>query len=293
MVKLERIRQVAAIVPELEPAVERLHALFDIEPAVRQELTEFGLINAVIPVGDQFLELLQPVREDVSGARYLRRRGPGFYMLIFETDEGLRPRAEAEGLGIPVVWTADTDDFISVHFHPKAMADVLVSVDTAKRTGEWPAAGFAWRDQIRTKVVTGIHVFRVAGTDLSAMQKPFADLFGLDGAEPAPRGDTAVVRARVGHSGTYLDFVTPTSDAAHLAAYLQQHGPGPSGIELEARDLDDVVARADRLGVGHRPRRGGRSQGWEAVNLNADDVMGLPITLVQRFGDENPWARGA
>jgi len=292
-VKVQEIRQVAAIVPELEPTVALLGAVLGIEPSVRQELTEFGLINAVLPVGDQFLELLQPVREDCSGWRYLQKRGPGFYMLIFESEEGLRPVAAAKEAGVRVVWQADRPAFTSVHFHPSDLASTLVSVDTSKVENEWPAAGTDWRAHVRSEVVTGIHVFRIAGTDPETMAAPFQRLFGMRAAQRQPRGDTAVARARVGHSGTYVDFVAPTSEKAHLAGWLREHGPGPSGIEVQVHDLESALARAGDAGVGHRPRARDEAGHWQAANLHADDLLGLPITLVEAHGDTNPWDHGA
>lgn len=293
MVRIRGIRQVAAIVPDLEPVVERLHALFDVEPSTRQELTPFGLKNAVIPIGEQFLELLQPIRDDVSGARYLAKRGPGFYMLIFEGTEGVRPREEAEQAGIPVVWTADRERFCTVHFHPKSMAGVLVSVDTSKIPDDWPPAGPDWRDYIRSDVVTGIHVFRVAGFDTVTMAAPFTKLFDIEVISRQPRGQTEVARARVAKSGTYIDFVAPTDDSAHLADWLRQRGPGPWGIEMQVRSIDAVIERCGRIGVAHRPRTGGPDVGWQAIHLAAEDTFGLPITLVESLRDENPWDRGA
>lgn len=293
VIKIRQIRQVAAIVPDLEPAVALMNELLDIEPSTRQELTEFGLINAVLPVGEQFLELLQPVTEDSSGWRYLQKRGPGFYMLIFESDEGLRAKTQAEEVGVPVVWAADTETFVSVHFDPRVTAKTLVSVDTSKVEQGWPAAGLDWPNHVRTDIVTGIHVFRIAGSDGPAMQAPFQALFGLTCEDRSPRGDTTVARARVGHSGTYLDFVSPTSDSAHLAQWLLDHGPGPSGIELQVRSLDEALKRARACGIGSRPRLTDPEGSWQAVNLNADDALGMPITLVEALNDENPWSRDA
>ena len=289
MLKLERIRQVAAVVPDLEPVIERLHALFAIDPSQGHERGEFGLTNAVLPIGGEFLELLQPIRDDVSAARYLQKRGPGFYMIIFESEEGLRAQREAEAADIPVVWVTNTDLMISVHYHPKSTGDCLISVDTSKLDGDWPAAGPEWKDHINSSIVTGIHVFRIAGPDAARMEAPFQRLFGMEPHLRAPRGDTAVARARVGRSGTFVDFVTPTRDDAHLGAYLRAHGPGPSGIEIQVRNLDDVIGRCDALGVRYRPRTGSPEQGWEALHINADDLYGLPITCVQSHGETDPW----
>jgi hypothetical protein len=175
------------------------------------------------------------------------------------------------------------------------MANVLVAIDTSKVENDWPAAGPNWRDFIHSDLVTGIHVFRIAGPehDSAAMEKPFADLFGIGTIERAPRGDTRVARARVGHSGTYVDFVTPTSDTAHLAHWLRDHGPGPSGIEMQVHSLDAVTERCDAVGVGYRPRITNQAAGWQALNLDPAGLFGLPLTLVEAHGDANPWALGA
>ena len=289
MARLLRIRQVAAIVPDLEPAIDRLHALFDLEPSIREALPQYGLTNAVLPIGDQFLELLQPLDDNSAGARYLAKHGPGLYMLIFEGKDGLRAQADADTLNIPVVATENNERYTSIHFHPKAMSDVLVSIDTSKIENDWPAAGPDWRDFIHSNIVTGIHVFRIAGLDTAAMEKPFADLFDLHTHERAPRGDTHVARARVGHSGTYIDFVTPTSDSAHLAQWVRDHGPGPSGLELQVHSLDVVTERCDALGIGYRPRITNDEAGWQALNLDPSGIFGIPITLVEAHGDANPW----
>ena len=233
---------------ELEPVVDLMAALFAIEPSTRQALTEFGLINAVLPIGDQFLELLQPVDQESSGWRYLQKRGPGFYMVIFESDEGLQAQQAAAEVGIPVVWTADTNTFVSVHFDPRAMASTLVSVDTSKIDGGWPAAGLGWRDHVGSEVVTGLHVFRIAGYDLEAMQEPFHRLFGLSCESRAPRGDTQVERARVAHSGTYLDFVAPTSPNAHLADRAHQVSSSRSTASTKPWCAPTPAASATDLG---------------------------------------------
>ena len=64
----------------------------------------FGLNNVVMPVGGEFLEVLEPFRDDASGARYLARRGgDAGYMVILQDADALAHRARLEAIGVRVI----------------------------------------------------------------------------------------------------------------------------------------------------------------------------------------------
>ena len=79
-----QLRQICLVAPALEPAVEDLCAILGIEVCYRDPgVAQWGLENAVMPLGDQFLEVVAPTREGTAAGRYLQRRsGPGGYMVI-------------------------------------------------------------------------------------------------------------------------------------------------------------------------------------------------------------------
>ena len=289
MIRLEQLRQCVAIVPDRDATVSLLASLFDIEPSAHGAIPEFGTIYAMLPVGGQFMQIVQPVQDDIPAARYLAQRGPGFYAVIFESAQGLRARDEAEALGMPVVWSQETDSLISVQFRPDTLAQTLVGVDTAKVPGAWPLAGADWPVHLRTTMVTGIHVFRIAGYDLEAMQRPFRTLFGLKAGPPDTLTGARRARARVGHSGSYVDFSAPAPGDDRLSNFLKTRGPGPAGIEMAVRDLDAIRDRAESLGITCSHRSGGPGRGWAAIDVDLNSVLGLPITAVKAFGDANPW----
>ena len=57
-----------------------------------------------MPVGGEFLEVLEPFRDDASGARYLARRGgDAGYMVILQDADALAHRARLEGAGVRVI----------------------------------------------------------------------------------------------------------------------------------------------------------------------------------------------
>src|SRR6185437_8780205 len=60
-----RLRQIALVARQLAPVVDR--DVFGLEVAYRDPGVEaFGLENAVLPVGNQFLEVVAPIREGTA-----------------------------------------------------------------------------------------------------------------------------------------------------------------------------------------------------------------------------------
>ena len=84
-----RIRQLVLVAEDRDKVVNDLCNLFKIEVAFYDPgIIHFGLENAVIPVGDTFLEVVSPVQENTTAGRYLKRRkGNGGYMVIIQVED--------------------------------------------------------------------------------------------------------------------------------------------------------------------------------------------------------------
>src|SRR4051812_15771311 len=101
-----RIRQVVIAARDLAAVVDDLHAVLGIEVAFRDPgVGVFGLHNAVMPVGDTFLEVVSPVEADTAAGRFIERHGrDGGYMVIVQTEDTDADRARVTQLGIRTVW---------------------------------------------------------------------------------------------------------------------------------------------------------------------------------------------
>jgi hypothetical protein len=99
-----RLRQVALVARDLESVVSDLCAVLGIAVAFRDPgVAVFGLHNAVMPVGDTFLEVVSPAQAETTAGRYLERRGgDGGYMVLLQCDDLDADRAPAR-LGVRVV----------------------------------------------------------------------------------------------------------------------------------------------------------------------------------------------
>lgn len=177
-----RLRQVALVAEELAPVVDDLRAVFGLEVAYRDPgVATFGLENAVIPVGTQFLEVVAPVSEGTTAGRYLERRGgPGGYMVITHTDEHARRRARAVELGIRTVFEFEEHGYHCMQLHPRDTGGSFLEIDHQEGgedpTGPWAPAGRSWQEAMRTDVVDGIRGVEIQSADPAALAGRWSEI---------------------------------------------------------------------------------------------------------------------
>lgn len=170
-----RLRQIALMCRDLEAVVADLEAVLGLEVAFHDPgVGVFGLRNAVLPVGDGFLEVLTPTRAASSGERFLERRGgDGGYMVILQVENLDAERERLGDLGVRVVWEttlessgdAKTPGAATVHLHPRDVGGAIVSLDAMDPPDAWRWAGPDWRSHVRTRVVRGLTGARLAAQD--------------------------------------------------------------------------------------------------------------------------------
>jgi hypothetical protein len=115
-------------------------------------VAEFGLHNALMPIGSCFLEVVSPTRPDTTAGRLLARRGgDGGYMVIVQTDDLDRDRKRMGELGVRIVWEIELPDARTIHLHPRDVGAAIVSLDQMPEP-EWRWAGPRWREHVKTDV---------------------------------------------------------------------------------------------------------------------------------------------
>jgi methylmalonyl-CoA/ethylmalonyl-CoA epimerase len=73
-------------------------------PVVHEETFE-GLRIGFLALGDGYFELLEPVDEDTTIARYLDRNGPGLHHVALRTDDVSAALATAEAADVALIDT--------------------------------------------------------------------------------------------------------------------------------------------------------------------------------------------
>ena len=159
-----RLRQIALVARELDTAVEQIRHHLDVDVCYRDPgVGEFGLHNALFRIGDQFLEVVSPIRSDTTAGRLLEKAGADCgYMAIFEVDD-LDARMDlVSRFGVRVVWSGDFRQIRGRHLHPKDTGGTLVSLDQPDQPGAWHWAGPRWRDTRPAGVAKGIVDFTIS-----------------------------------------------------------------------------------------------------------------------------------
>jgi Glyoxalase-like domain len=141
-----RLRQAVLVARELEPVATRLRGELGLaEPFRDPGVAEFGLANVVFAVGDCFLEVVSPVREQTAAGRQLERAGgDGGYMVLFDLEDLEGARRRAAELGVRTVWRLDLPDISGTHMHPSDLRGAIVSLDQSRPYGSWRWGGPGW-----------------------------------------------------------------------------------------------------------------------------------------------------
>ena len=139
-----RLRQVAMVGDEYDLTERALRQVFGLDVAYRDPGTRpgreagvsiFGLKNFVMPIGNQFLELVTPLKPgpESAGGRYIaRRQGAGGYMLLFQVTrsdyELHREHLENQGVRLVAGGEISESDREALHIHPKDLPGCLVEL---------------------------------------------------------------------------------------------------------------------------------------------------------------------
>src|SRR5437763_4872270 len=181
-----RLRQVALVARDLEGIVRALGDAFGIEVAFRDPgVATFGLHNAVLPVGNQFIEVVSPTREGTAGGRQLERLGgDGGYMVICHTDDHRSVRQRVHDRAVRTVIDADDHGYRIMQLHPGDTGGSFLEIDFQPGgddpDGPWSPAGADWQRARRTDVVDGIIGVTVGCKDPDRTAARWGEITALD-----------------------------------------------------------------------------------------------------------------
>ncbi len=228
-----RLRQAALVARDLEPVVADLCHVLGTEGVFRDPgVAVFGLHNAVMPLGDTFLEVVSPVRPDASAARWLaRRHGDGGYMVIVQTSDLATARRRLAALGVRIVFETTLDDIATIHLHPRDVGGAILSLDAALPPSSWRWAGPDW--EARTRRGTALVGAELQGPDPAALAARWAQVLDRPASEDGDGG-----------------YVIALDDGAlSFAAARDERGEGLAGIVVRVPDPAGALAAARARGL--------------------------------------------
>jgi hypothetical protein len=154
-----RLRQLVLVTKEIDRLTKQICDLFELNLTFKDpELINFGLQNRMIPVGDNFIEIVSPVRDNTAAGRFLAKRdGEGGYMVIVDVPDLNIEKQRVVDANIEIVWhenrNADGINGQSLHLHPKQVGGAILSIDAMSPKSAWLWAGTDWQKDINRSVV--------------------------------------------------------------------------------------------------------------------------------------------
>ena len=234
-----RLRQICLVARELAPAIEDLKAVFGLEVCcVDPGVKAFGLENSLLPVGNQFLEVVAPIEENTAAGRYLERRGgDGGYMVITQCDDHPPRLKRVEELGVRLAFRIDRPEYQGMQLHPRDTGGSFLEIDWQgggdAPDGPWWPAGRDWKPARRTHVISSIHAAELQSPDPDRLARRWSEIVEI----PVHRGEEG-------------DPTIALEDASlRFVEARDGRGEGLGGVDLVAVDRDRLLRAAEDRGL--------------------------------------------
>jgi hypothetical protein len=233
-----RLRQICLVARELEPVVADIRAILGLEICYRDSgVAKYGLVNALLPIGTSFLEVVAPVEPNTAAGRFLDRSGGhGGYMAIFDCSDPERRRRHAEALGIRVAHVIEYEEYRGIQLHPRDCRAAMIELNHTRGgddlTGAYHPAGPDWRAAIRTDQVRALIETEIETPEPKDLARHWASILELpvggSGRDPA---------IALAHGGTIRFVEAPDGRTECLG-----------GLRLEVADVERACAAAAARG---------------------------------------------
>jgi len=128
---LTEIDHVAIAVNDLEAAVDYYRQAYGVEVEHREVVERDGVEEALIRVADSYIQLLTPVRDDSTVAKFLERKGEGIHHVGYRVDDCAEALERVKALGYQVLDDAPRPGSrgTTVAFvHPKTAFGTLIEL---------------------------------------------------------------------------------------------------------------------------------------------------------------------
>ena len=98
-----KIEHVALAVADLDAAIAHYREVWGIEVSHREKVEDQGVEEAMLPLGDTFLQLVAPTGEETTVGRFLANRGEGLHHLAYVVDDLARTLEDLKAKGVQLI----------------------------------------------------------------------------------------------------------------------------------------------------------------------------------------------
>jgi len=232
------IRQICLVAEKLQPVIEDFYHVFGIENCYSDPQVEFfGLENALLPVGSDFIEIVSPIRDNTPAGRYLERRhGNGGYMVLLQADsEEIQASSltRAKEMGIRVAFQGTLETYHLIQLHPADTGGSFLQIDWDSQNehhGYWyNAGGNRWKEYVKKDVISAITVVEIQAEQPFLLAQRWGELL-----------DVPVTNNKKGDLELTLN-----NGAIRFVTLQDERGEGLSVIDVKVVNREKLLISAD------------------------------------------------
>src|SRR5688572_16672311 len=128
---IKKLNHVSIAVSDIDEALKFYRDVLGLEVTRRLRLEDRELEIAFVKVGDTELELIKPLTEENTVARFIERRGPGLHHICFEVDDVAGSMRAMTERGAEFVESEPHPGAVGLvsFIHPGSTSGVLVEIN--------------------------------------------------------------------------------------------------------------------------------------------------------------------
>ena len=100
---LGKIEHIALAVEDLDAAVAHYRDVWGLEVSHRERVEDQGVEEAMLPIGESFIQLLGPTGPDTTVGRFVAKRGEGLHHIAYEVPDLEGALAELKERGVRLI----------------------------------------------------------------------------------------------------------------------------------------------------------------------------------------------
>ncbi|MGE0226971.1 MAG: methylmalonyl-CoA epimerase [Dehalococcoidia bacterium] len=235
---ISRLHHVAVVVPDADAALTFYRDTMGLTVTGDEVIEEQGVRGVLLEVGENEIELIQPVRDDTGVARFLESRGPTLHHYCFATDNIDGELARIKGLEVELIDQAARRGLAGqvAFIHPRSMNGVLVELAE-------PPAG------THVSSAKGFDHLAVRTSDPAALAASWERVLGVRVAgRLGPFNGTLIDQVPCGQCT--IELLSPATPDAPIAQQIAEQGQGAVPmVAIEVQDLDAEIARYRAAGI--------------------------------------------
>lgn len=128
---LGKIEHVAVAVSDLDAAVALYRDVWGLEVEHRERVEDQGVEEAMVRIGDSYIQLLGATGADTTVGKFLERRGEGLHHIAYEVDDLVDTLASLKARGVSLIDEAPRPGgrgHMVAFVHPKGNRGLLVEL---------------------------------------------------------------------------------------------------------------------------------------------------------------------